>query len=109
MKKIIRTTHLMWLALAVSLVSTTACFRVNPSKSPDYSSAGVLAITTTPDLRALLRHTPERIPLVSAHRGGPSAGYPENCIATFENTLRQAWWRPTRALAQRQPARDAGA
>ena len=81
---------LLWFALIVLLVSTTACFRANPSKSPDYLSAGVLATTTTQDLRALLRHTPERIPLVSAHRGGPVAGYPENCIATFENTLRQA-------------------
>jgi len=28
-------------------------------------------------------------PLVSAHRGGPTKGFPENCTATFENTIRQ--------------------
>jgi glycerophosphoryl diester phosphodiesterase len=27
--------------------------------------------------------------IVAAHRGGPSAGFPENAISTFENTLRQ--------------------
>jgi glycerophosphoryl diester phosphodiesterase len=29
----------------------------------------------------------ERIPILSAHRGGPYPGYPENCIETFENIL----------------------
>lgn len=27
--------------------------------------------------------------MVAAHRGGPSAGFPENAVSTFENTLRQ--------------------
>lgn len=27
-------------------------------------------------------------PLVSAHRGGPTTGFPENCTATFENTIK---------------------
>ena len=27
--------------------------------------------------------------VVAAHRGGPSAGFPENAVSTFENTLRQ--------------------
>ncbi|MFD2886710.1 glycerophosphodiester phosphodiesterase family protein [Chitinophaga cymbidii] len=38
-------------------------------------------------LKAFFRYTPDRIPFVSAHRGGPRKGFPENCIATFENTL----------------------
>jgi glycerophosphoryl diester phosphodiesterase len=33
------------------------------------------------------RWTRDRQPLISAHRGGPMAGFPENCIATFENSL----------------------
>jgi glycerophosphoryl diester phosphodiesterase len=42
----------------------------------------------TPEgLRELLAYSAEGTPLVSAHRGGPMAGYPENCIATFEHTL----------------------
>jgi len=31
------------------------------------------------------------MPLVGAHRGGAMPGYPENCIATFEHTLRRAF------------------
>lgn len=28
-------------------------------------------------------------PLVSAHRGGPTTNFPENCTATFENTIKK--------------------
>ncbi len=40
-------------------------------------------------LRQLFRYTPQGSVFVSAHRGGPGQGYPENCIATFEHTLSQ--------------------
>lgn len=33
--------------------------------------------------------SPDRIPMVSAHRGGPYAGYPENAIATFQHVSSQ--------------------
>jgi len=39
-------------------------------------------------LKDFFRYTEDRIPLVSAHRGGAREGFPENCIATFENTLK---------------------
>ena len=39
-------------------------------------------------LRQFFRRTPDRQPLVSAHRGGPAAGFPENCLATFDRTAR---------------------
>ncbi len=46
----------------------------------------------TPEgLQELLRRTTEAMPLVSAHRGGAGRGFPENCIATFENTLRHTF------------------
>ncbi|WP_457651445.1 glycerophosphodiester phosphodiesterase family protein [Rhodocaloribacter sp.] len=41
-------------------------------------------------LSAYLRAGSDAGPLVSAHRGGPTAGYPENALATFEHTLRYA-------------------
>jgi glycerophosphoryl diester phosphodiesterase len=87
MKRFMKPTRLVGLFL---ILFATGCFRANSSKRTPYTSANFLAVTTTQDLRALLRYTPERIPLVSAHRGGPSAGYPENCIATFEHTIQQA-------------------
>ena len=51
----------------------------------------VLDLESPAQLRAFLRYSPDRIPFVSAHRGGPRPGYPENCLATFENTLRHTW------------------
>jgi len=40
-------------------------------------------------LQQLLRYNGEPMLFVSAHRGGPKQQFPENCIATFENTLKQ--------------------
>lgn len=42
-------------------------------------------------LRELLRYTDEVVPVVSAHRGGAGPGLPENCLATFEETLRHSF------------------
>lgn len=38
-------------------------------------------------LKQFFSYSPDRIPFVSAHRGGPLKGFPENAIATFEHTL----------------------
>jgi glycerophosphoryl diester phosphodiesterase len=46
----------------------------------------------TPDgLRTLFQPSSQPLPFVSAHRGGPQAGFPENCLATFEETLRHTY------------------
>lgn len=46
----------------------------------------------TPDgLRALLKHNGDSLHLVGAHRGGARQGFPENCIATFADTLRHTF------------------
>ncbi|UKT64602.1 glycerophosphodiester phosphodiesterase family protein [Pedobacter mucosus] len=38
------------------------------------------------ELYQFLKWSPDnRFPLISAHRGGPMPGFPENCIETFEN------------------------
>ena len=51
-----------------------------------------LAPQTPQELQELLSHTAEPLPLVSAHRGGgEQKGFPENCIATFEQTLRHTF------------------
>jgi len=42
-------------------------------------------------LRELFRYTGESLHFVSAHRGGPQQKFPENCIATFENTLQHTF------------------
>ncbi|WP_129714475.1 glycerophosphodiester phosphodiesterase family protein [Pedobacter sp. SYP-B3415] len=38
--------------------------------------------------KAFLQRKTTPYPLLSAHRGGPMPGYPENCIETFENAAR---------------------
>lgn len=42
---------------------------------------------TVQDLQSVLQFKGQHLPFVSAHRGGPSKGFPENCIPTFEHTL----------------------
>ena len=42
-------------------------------------------------LRELFHYDGGAMPLLSAHRGGALPGYPENCIATFEHTLRHTF------------------
>ena len=46
---------------------------------------------TPQGLQELFAPGPDALPLVSAHRGGAAQGFPENCIATFEHTLRHCW------------------
>ena len=38
-------------------------------------------------LQEYFRWSPDKAPIISAHRGGPMEGYPENCIETFEHAL----------------------
>jgi glycerophosphoryl diester phosphodiesterase len=61
--------------------------------APAAAAPGTVALHTvdpvTPaGLRTLLQYDGESLHLVAAHRGGARSGYPENCIATFEDTLR---------------------
>lgn len=46
---------------------------------------------TPAGLREMFQPSRERLPIVSAHRGGAGPGFPENCLATFEETLRRSW------------------
>ncbi len=41
---------------------------------------------TVSDLQEEFRWKPDRTLWVSAHRGGPVAGFPENCLSTFEKS-----------------------
>lgn len=49
-----------------------------------------ISVSSPAELKEFFRYQADRVPFVSAHRGGARKGYPENCIATFENTLRHA-------------------
>ena len=47
-----------------------------------------IVLSTVEEARDFYAWTSDRIPMVSAHRGGPYKGYPENSIEAFENTLK---------------------
>lgn len=48
----------------------------------------VLKIKTAKDLHAYFKYTGNDPVLIAGHRGGMVTGFPENSIATFENTLK---------------------
>lgn len=54
--------------------------------SSHYNAPSQLRLKSTEDLYRFLTYHERRIPLVSAHRGGPEPGYPENAIETFERS-----------------------
>jgi glycerophosphoryl diester phosphodiesterase len=63
-------------AVSVSFLSADKTAKLNTIKVKDVKS-----------IKEFFAYSPDRIPFVSAHRGGPLKGFPENSIATFENTL----------------------
>ena len=65
-------------ALIATQVTCKAKLHVTHAESPEA-------------LRELFNYTGNRLPLLSAHRGGAIPGYPENSIATFEHTLKHAY------------------
>jgi len=46
---------------------------------------------TPQQLKDIFRYTGDSVSFISSHRGGPEADMPENCIATFSNTLKHVW------------------
>lgn len=62
-----------------------------PYASNDNAQLHILNIKTPAQTKDFFKYTADRIPFVSSHRGGPVLGFPENCIATFANTLRHTW------------------
>ena len=51
----------------------------------------IINVHNTKELHDFFHYTKDRIPFISSHRGGPKKDFPENCIATFENTLQHTW------------------
>jgi len=51
------------------------------------SSLHVLTFSNVADSRDYFHYSGRDLPIISGHRGGATAGYPENCLATFEHTL----------------------
>lgn len=79
------------LCLSISVFSIIACSDQKAQQSqavPSKESQKAIRIAEGkgPDF---FNWTSDRIPMVSAHRGGPYSGYPENAIATFQDIAGQ--------------------
>lgn len=86
---------LIFFAIIVAInFAMVGCFRdastADQSSLANNSSKGILSrgnfkLNSIEDLQTLLTFEENRYPLISAHRGGPSQGYPENAIETFQH------------------------
>lgn len=83
MLNIINKTDVMMKKLFILLILCSTLFAAVPFEAPD------LRFERIEDLQAFYVWSPERVPVISAHRGGPCPGFPENCIETFENLFSQ--------------------
>jgi glycerophosphoryl diester phosphodiesterase len=72
------------LLLVVHVLLGSACVSLHAGQAHSVS------FDTPAALHEYLRWRPGRSPLLGAHRGGPSSGFPENCIPTFEQSLQFA-------------------
>ncbi len=77
--------------VAMLIVLNLALLQDVAHGSSTSSHLHVIDTGTPQGLRALFRYTADPLHLVSAHRGGPQQKFPENCIATFENTLQHTY------------------
>ena len=82
----------LWFSLIIPLLLLSC--RSNTQEVPSTNTptqttpkAAQLAFDDIAALQKALQWTPDVQPIISAHRGGPVPGYPENCIPTFEHTL----------------------
>lgn len=85
---------------AATLIAILAALLIAPGQASPQDTAGTAAgpprlhaldPQTPRGLQELFKHTGEPLRFVSAHRGGPQKDFPENCIPTFENTLRHTF------------------
>jgi glycerophosphoryl diester phosphodiesterase len=80
------------IVLIVMLIVPNLTLPKDVSRSSSASSQLYAIKSRNPqDLRELFRYTGESLYFISAHRGGSQPKFPENCIATFENTLKHTF------------------
>ena len=73
-----------------SVLLLTACKSSTPSPTEPVERFPNLQFADANSLSEALVWKEGNPTLISAHRGGPEAGFPENCIETFEHTISYA-------------------
>jgi glycerophosphoryl diester phosphodiesterase len=66
-----------------TLIFAIYCITANSQKT-----LNTIHFKNNKSFKSFFRTSSNFYPLVSAHRGGPTTNYPENCTATFENTIK---------------------
>ena len=82
---------ILFLALAFSSCgqnSTTVELTVDKEISAVETGDFLIQVDDLEGARDFYSWTSDRIPMVSAHRGGPYPGFPENAIETFANVIK---------------------
>ncbi|MFB2118584.1 glycerophosphodiester phosphodiesterase family protein [Parapedobacter sp. 2B3] len=75
--------------LVLALIAlATACVPANVGTGEYRNVARDIRLASVDELYRFLTYNDRRFPLISAHRGGPAAGFPENALETFENSYR---------------------
>ncbi|MEC3880365.1 glycerophosphodiester phosphodiesterase family protein [Parapedobacter sp. 10938] len=75
--------------LVLALIAlASACIPASVGNGEYRNGGHHIKLGTVDDLYRFLTYTESRYPLISAHRGGPASGFPENAIETFENSYR---------------------
>jgi glycerophosphoryl diester phosphodiesterase len=82
MKRLQHTILLIFLTLIVSL-----SFTGGPGKGTNHC----IDAKSARGLRDLFHYNGKLLPFYSSHRGGPEDNMPENCIATYANTLKYSY------------------
>lgn len=67
-------------------ITITGC-SFTEANSNSYKEKATVRLSTIEDLYRFLTYSEQRFPLISAHRGGPQKGYPENALETFQRSL----------------------
>lgn len=75
--------------LIIALGCTALALAQTPAKPA--AKSFIVDAQTPEGLRELFKPTRDPLPLLSAHRGGAGPGFPENCLVTFEATVRHGW------------------
>jgi glycerophosphoryl diester phosphodiesterase len=73
--------------IAIVFIILSVC-AIKPVLAQKKDAMHVLKLKSPQELHSFFKYTGRDIMLISGHRGGMVKGFPENSIATFENTLR---------------------
>jgi glycerophosphoryl diester phosphodiesterase len=84
MSKLHNRVIIAFLAFFVFSCNTSKTGKSEASQKP---SEYRISVKSVEEAKEFYSWTSDRIPLVSAHRGGPYPGFPENAIETFQNVI----------------------